>query len=195
MNANTWRAVRQSQPWIYWLWLTSSLVVLLLASIMSVGDDRDVLLPGWGALPETCTLHTQLGIDCPGCGLTRSFIHLAHGRIAAAWSLNPVGLLIFVFVVSQVPLSLCLIYARRFQSCSMRKGGDGASNSQHQSNPKSGAIDISEPPLGGREPASRKPHHWWLGRWFYWNQWLLVGLMVALLLQWFTRLILGGLFG
>lgn len=57
------------------------------------------------ALPETCAMHSRFGIDCPGCGLTRSFIHIADGRVMTAWHLNPVSWLIFVYVVVQIPLA------------------------------------------------------------------------------------------
>ena len=43
------------------------------------------------------------GIDCPGCGLTRSFIRLVRGDVLGAWSFNPAGTLVFAVVVFQVP--------------------------------------------------------------------------------------------
>ena len=48
-------------------------------------------------------LRRVAGIDCPGCGLTRCFISLAHGNIAAAWSYNPAGLWLFLLVAAQIP--------------------------------------------------------------------------------------------
>ncbi len=51
-------------------------------------------------------LHARFGIDCPGCGLTRSFIHFAHGRIVEGFALNPAGIAIFLFVVTQIPAAL-----------------------------------------------------------------------------------------
>lgn len=36
------------------------------------------------------------GIPCPGCGLTRSLAHLAHGDIAASLRLHPLGGLLFL---------------------------------------------------------------------------------------------------
>jgi hypothetical protein len=43
------------------------------------------------------------GVDCPGCGLSRCFICLAHGRVADAVRHNPWGLVLFVAVVAQLP--------------------------------------------------------------------------------------------
>lgn len=87
------------------IWLAGASLVLVLACIMTLGSQRQVLLPMLGPLPETCTMHARFGIDCPGCGLTRSFISLAHGDLRAAWKLNPVSLLIFMYVVVQLPLA------------------------------------------------------------------------------------------
>ena len=88
------------------LWLSGSLTILVLAAIMSVGPARQIYLPGLSVpMPETCMLHARFGIDCPGCGLTRSFIHFAHGRLLEGISLNPAGVAIFMFVFAQVPAS------------------------------------------------------------------------------------------
>jgi hypothetical protein len=48
-------------------------------------------------------------MDCPGCGLTRCFIHLAHGRVASAWLVNPVGILLFIYVGLQIPVAIAML--------------------------------------------------------------------------------------
>ena len=50
----------------------------------------------------------RFGIDCPGCGLTRSFIHTANGDWGAAWRMHSLGLVLFGYVLLQLPLSLAL---------------------------------------------------------------------------------------
>ena len=50
------------------------------------------------------------GLDCPGCGLTRCFISVGHGRLADATQFNPVGILLYVFVVVQIPFRLLQIF-------------------------------------------------------------------------------------
>jgi len=40
---------------------------------------------------ELCTLKRLTSIPCPGCGLTRSLIHLAHLRFIDAFELNPLA--------------------------------------------------------------------------------------------------------
>lgn len=141
----------------YAIWLGGPICVMLLAATMSVGPGRSVSLPGLGQIPETCTLHTQLGIDCPGCGLTRSFIHLAHGRAQAAWQLNPIALFMFAYVAWQIPLALISFWAAIVPSKHFIQSGG------------------------------------WLANLARYNQWLLVGLMLSLLLRWGARLATGGL--
>ena len=105
----------QGYSWIATcLWMCGSLTILLLAAILSVGPARRIYLPGLSVpMPETCMLHARFGIDCPGCGLTRSFIHFAHGRLLEGMSLNPAGIAIFLFVVAQVPAaSLRIVLGR-----------------------------------------------------------------------------------
>jgi hypothetical protein len=57
-------------------------------------------------LPAVCTFRRIFGTDCPGCGLTRAFVALAHGRLAAAWHYHPVGVLLFAAVLAQAPYRL-----------------------------------------------------------------------------------------
>jgi hypothetical protein len=78
--------------------------VLLMAAVLSVRDRSQVVLPLIGLpLPELCTMRRLVGIDCPGCGLTRCFISLAHGNWRDAWSYNPAGLWLFALVLLQLP--------------------------------------------------------------------------------------------
>ncbi len=78
--------------------------VLLLAAILSIRDRSQIILPGLQLpLPELCTMRRFFGIDCPGCGLTRCFVSLAHGDVAAAWSYNPAGLWLFAIMAFQIP--------------------------------------------------------------------------------------------
>jgi hypothetical protein len=44
---------------------------------------------GLHAISPPCLFHLLTGMDCPGCGMTRAFLRLAHGDIAGAWALHP----------------------------------------------------------------------------------------------------------
>jgi hypothetical protein len=59
-------------------------------------------LPGV-MLPPLCLSRQWFGVPCPGCGLTRSFVHLAHGDWRASWESHRLGWLLAGLVVLQIP--------------------------------------------------------------------------------------------
>lgn len=81
-----------------------SLAVLAASCALTVLDEETVGIPtlGW-RMPGTCLSRYWFAAPCPGCGLTRSFIALAHGEVAQAWHFNPAGLFLFALVALQVP--------------------------------------------------------------------------------------------
>lgn len=92
----------------HWCILIVAAGVLLTACILQVLPEQRValsLLPDW-PFPEVCQSKRILGWDCPGCGLTRSFVHLAHGDIPASLTVHPLGWLIALFVAAQIPYRL-----------------------------------------------------------------------------------------
>jgi hypothetical protein len=60
-------------------------------------------------LPHVCMSRSLLGVSCPGCGLTRSFILLAEGDWSGACGMNRVGWLFFLAVVAQIPYRLAAL--------------------------------------------------------------------------------------
>src|SRR5438477_406599 len=93
-----------SRRWRYHLgWLLLALVVLTIALVCRV-PEAAVTLPGVATpLPEVCLSRRLFGLDCPGCGLTRCFVSLAHGEVSRAWRFNPAGLLWFAALLWQIP--------------------------------------------------------------------------------------------
>ena len=84
--------------------LGSSAAVLILSCVLQVAGERQVMVPIVNvALPGVCTSQRWFQLDCPGCGLTRSFVSIGHGNFPAAWHFNPAGLLGFVLVAVQLP--------------------------------------------------------------------------------------------
>ena len=89
-------------------------VVIGASVLMRVEGQQQVTLPGLaGPLPGLCTFRRVLGIDCPGCGLTRCFISLGHGELLRAWRFNPAGILFFAVVVFQVPYRVIQLWRIR----------------------------------------------------------------------------------
>lgn len=82
----------------------ASLLIVGLSATMSLRGSTQVCLPALQMpLPELCLFRRNLGIDCPGCGLTRSFIAQAHGDFPRAWHFNPAGIFLFPFLAIQIP--------------------------------------------------------------------------------------------
>jgi len=87
-----------------WLMLVLSLVILAASFLLNCTDDGHVRLPLVGIeVPGVCMWRQYTGLDCPGCGLSRCFICLAHGDLAAAVHYHPFGVVLFVMVVAQLP--------------------------------------------------------------------------------------------
>lgn len=76
--------------------------VLILAAILEVRGDSEVWLFGF-RLPESCAWRRLYNINCLGCGLTRSFISLAHLAPLRAWHFNPAGPVLFAGLLFQFP--------------------------------------------------------------------------------------------
>lgn len=84
--------------------LVISLLVLVLSIAMRTSGEEHVFLPGFRQpVPGTCVSKTFLGVECPGCGMTRCFISMGHGQLGRAWHFNPAGILFYAIVLAQVP--------------------------------------------------------------------------------------------
>ncbi len=46
-------------------------------------------------LPTVCPFYRITGLPCPGCGLTRAFVCLGHGRWAEALHWHPIGWFVY----------------------------------------------------------------------------------------------------
>jgi len=105
MIAAAWRGERDRRGMRYhFTMFVGAVVVLALARLLELQGTTHVAVPvGNLVLPELCSFQRFFGIPCPGCGLTRSFVALARGDVAAAWTFNPAGLLLFATVIFQLP--------------------------------------------------------------------------------------------
>ncbi|MFT3900695.1 MAG: DUF2752 domain-containing protein [Gordonia sp. (in: high G+C Gram-positive bacteria)] len=65
--------------------------------------------------PGTCIFRHVTGLPCPGCGLTRSFVMLAHGDVSAAFGFNLFGPVFFAAVAATVVVALWVLATGRGQ--------------------------------------------------------------------------------
>lgn len=82
--------------------LLACAAVVVLAAVLEVHGESEVRLFGY-PLPESCAWRRIYGINCLGCGLTRSFVSLAHFAPLRAWHFNPAGPVLFAGLLFQLP--------------------------------------------------------------------------------------------
>jgi hypothetical protein len=93
----------------------------LAASVVLHSAGDEVVLPGGASLGGTCWFRGVFHVDCPFCGLTRSFVALAHGELAAAVRFHPAGPLLFAAMVAAL-IALVTVFVRRARPLSERRG-------------------------------------------------------------------------
>ena len=52
--------------------------------------------------PVVCPFRLLTGLPCPGCGLTRSWVYLAHGQWRDSFVANPFGLVLVALLLALV---------------------------------------------------------------------------------------------
>lgn len=89
----------------HWTMLALGVGVLSAAFLLRINDGGRVgasWMP-FDSLPPLCGSRALLGIECPGCGLTRSFVALASGDVAESFHFHRLGWLMFLATASQIP--------------------------------------------------------------------------------------------
>jgi hypothetical protein len=99
------RPVRQ-----HWRILWAAVFVVIMAFVLQVRGDQVGIagIPG-KVLPQVCWMRRWFGINCPTCGLTRSFVAMAHGQWQMAYHFNHLGWLAAGLVLLQIPYRLAII--------------------------------------------------------------------------------------
>jgi hypothetical protein len=64
-------------------------------------------------VPELCTWRRWFGVECPGCGMTRSFVFMGHLDPWAAFGMNKLGPFLFAVTAAQIPLRAWTLYRNR----------------------------------------------------------------------------------
>jgi hypothetical protein len=98
----------------HWTYLVVCLSVLVAASLLRIDPEGHLRIPALNVrTPDTCLFKQITGAGCPGCGLTRCFVSIAHGNIHQAWGFNPAGFLLFPLVAAQIPYHALQIWRIR----------------------------------------------------------------------------------
>ncbi len=63
--------------------------------------------------PVLCPFRLVTGLPCPGCGLTRSWVHLLHGQVGDATAANPFGIVALLVAVGFVAAVASSVVRRR----------------------------------------------------------------------------------
>jgi hypothetical protein len=75
--------------------------VLMLAVFSSVNFGRVTLFGS--TIPSLCMFHNLTGFDCPGCGITRSFVYALHGQWYNSYLMHLWGIPLAAIVSFQIP--------------------------------------------------------------------------------------------
>ena len=92
--------------------LVVCVLVVVLAFLLRVREGQKVEVSvgsGW-TVPELCISRSMLGFQCPGCGLTRSFVCLAAGDVAGSIAYHRVGWLLALATLIQIPYRSFMLY-------------------------------------------------------------------------------------
>ena len=88
--------------------------ILLLSLLFSINEEDKVCFMRFKSypMPEMCFIKAVFGINCPFCGMTRSFVAMSHLNFAKAWEFNKIGTLIYILVLLQIPYRSAVILRR-----------------------------------------------------------------------------------
>jgi hypothetical protein len=110
-SANLRVALGTSEWWWQIELLIGCSIIVVLSFVLQVPADGQTVYCGTPRfqLPPTCLSHAWFGVECPGCGLSRSFIRLAHGDWQGAWRMHRLGWLLALSVLVQFPYRICIL--------------------------------------------------------------------------------------
>jgi len=86
------------------------LLLLVPAAVLAAA----MLLPaGWESPVPLCVLKGLTGLDCPGCGMTRAFLFIGHGRFADAVRMHPASIPAYLIVAGMAVTGIVRIVRNR----------------------------------------------------------------------------------
>lgn len=70
------------------------------AAVVLAPRGSSIVMPGGAPLGIACLSRALFDIECPMCGMSRSFVALGHGHLGAALGFHPAGPLLFVAMLA-----------------------------------------------------------------------------------------------
>jgi hypothetical protein len=94
--------------------LVMALLVIAAAFLLRrTGTNEITLVWPHVKLPPLCASRALFGVECPGCGLTRSIVALAAGDVRESFRYHRLGWLFALTIVGQIPYRLYALRAMR----------------------------------------------------------------------------------
>ncbi|MBF0547555.1 MAG: DUF2752 domain-containing protein [Candidatus Riflebacteria bacterium] len=94
-------------------YLRLSILVIFLSFVLTLNPQNGGEVSFFSfKLPGVCTSQYFFSVPCPGCGLTRSFVAMAHGQFKLAFEYNRIGPLLFGLVLLQLPYRIARLNNR-----------------------------------------------------------------------------------
>jgi hypothetical protein len=87
--------------------------LLLLGGVIALAGGSVALGPLVAHGPVVCPLRALTGLPCPGCGLTRAFVALAHGHVGDALALHAFSLPLAAFMLLAAAVAAAELTAGR----------------------------------------------------------------------------------
>lgn len=93
-----------------WLQLFFAASIIFLSFILTPSNSEDDRAEIFGyKTPILCLHRLMFNQPCAGCGMTRSFVNIAHGNIKKAYSYHKIGIPLFLVILLQIPIRIYLL--------------------------------------------------------------------------------------
>lgn len=89
--------------------VVTATAVIVITLILGVWTQRGGTLPS----QSFCVSVLAFGEECPGCGLTRSFVAMGSGNLAGAILLNPLGPVLLAGVIALLLMRVVKLFVHR----------------------------------------------------------------------------------
>jgi len=98
------RFTQSPDHFILYLCISILIGAILLSLAQDKGDSTSSRMVIWGSkIPYFCYFKAMTGMDCPGCGLVRSFTAMGGLNLKQSYDLNRLGPILFILALLQIP--------------------------------------------------------------------------------------------